>query len=503
LPTSGGHVFNNQKEAKKMTTNRNRFRSLAAIAAAALVAWIGSDSSRAGGPAKGELAAPVKEPASPVRKIFVPRPKDAGDTLDESSGSAAADQVDVVTTVLGDRLLGSVVRIAAGGKLQLTGEQFEGEVQVDVGALDGVVLRSSDKDSGDDEVALTNGDRIIGQLSTIAPDGILIETQAAGQLRISPKVVRSITFSKGASVLAESNFPGGNLEPWQSRGGSWTVSEGALVCRNRGSGNALFVKLEQKEAVTLVAKVQSLEGSSFRCDLVLFADTTEGVPNEGRYGRNSLFAMFQNSEYYLMCVNNGSTNSIVNRNFGRQIQNGTLRLAYDPATGKAALWLDSAELGQYDVPTKTTSGQYVMFNSYFPLKVEYLTVYRGIVPPRGDDDGAVGAAGTADEATVQFANKDRVSVASITLAEGEITFRTTYGELKCPVANVERILFGKKAQEEPRRRKDDIRVRTSAGRMTIQFDRLTADSLVGQSEFLGEVKLRRSAVREIKFNPYR
>jgi hypothetical protein len=39
--------------------------------------------------------------------------------------------------------------------------------------------------------------------------------------------------------------------------------------------------------------------------------------------------------------------------------------------------------------------------------------------------------------------------------------------------------------------------------MTIQFDRLTADSLVGQSEFLGEVKLRRSAVREIKFNLYR
>jgi len=487
-----------------MTTNRNRFRSLAAIAAGALVAWIGSASSRAAGPAKGELEAPVKEPASPVRKIFVPRPKDAGDTLDDSPGSVAADKSDVVTTVLGDRLLGSVVSIAAGDKLHLTGEQFEGEVQVDVGALDGVVLRSADKDSGDDEVALTNGDRIIGQLSTIAPDGIFIETQAAGRLRVSPKVVRSITFSKGASVLAESNFPGGSLEPWTSRGGSWTVGEGTLICRNRGGGgNALFVKLDQKEAVTLVAKVQSLEGSSVRCDLVLFADTTEGGPNEGRYGRNSIFAMFQNSEYYLMCVNNGNTNSIVNRSFGRQLQNGTLRLAYDPATSKATLWLDSTELGQYDVPTKPAGGQYVMFNSYYPLKVEYLTVYRGIVPPRGDDDGAVGAAGTTDEATIQFANKDRVSAASITLADGEMTFTTTYGELKCPVANVGQILFGKKGQEQPRRQKNDIRIRTAAGRMTIQFDRLTADSLVGQSEFLGEVKLRRSAVREIKFNPYR
>jgi len=487
-----------------MMANRKVLWRMAAIATGALVGWIGSASSRADGPAQGEIAVPVAEPASPVRKIFVPRPKDAGDTLDESPGSAAADQVDVVTTVLGDRLLGNVVSIAASDKLHLTGEQFEGEVQVDVGALDGVVLRSTDKDSGNDEVALTNGDRIIGQLSTIAPDGIFIETQAAGRLRVSPKVVRSITFSKGASVLAESNFPGGSLEPWTSRGGSWTVGEGALVCRNRGgTGNALFVKLDQKEAVTLVAKVQSLESSSVRCDLVLFADTTEGAPNVGRYGRNSLFAMFHSGEYYLMCVNNGNANSIINRSYGRQMQGGTLRLAYDPATGKATLWLDSAELGQYDVPTKPTIGQYVMFNSYYPLKVEYLTVYRGIVPPRGDDDGAVGAAGAADEAAVQFANKDRVSVASITLADGEITFKTTYGELKCPVANVERILFGKKGQEEPRRRKNDVRVRTAAGRMTLQFDRLTADSLVGQSEFLGEVKLRRSAVREIKFNPYR
>lgn len=483
-----------------MRTNRKTLRSLAAITTGALVAWIGSAFSQAAEPAPGELAAPVAEG---VRKIFVPRPKGAGDTLDESSGSAAADQVDVVTTVLGDRLLGSVVSIAAGDKLHLTGDQFDGEVQVDVGALDAVVLRSTDKESGDDEVALTNGDRILGRLSTIAPDGISIETQAAGQLRISPKVVRSITFSRGTSVLAESNFAGGSLEPWTSRGGSWTVAEGALVCRNRGgSGNALLVKLDQKEAVTLVAKVQSLEGGSIRCDLVLFADTAEGSPNEGRYGRNSLFAMFHQSEYYLMCVNNGSANSIVNRSYGRPMQGGTLRLAYDPAAGKATLWLDSAELGQYDVPTKPASGQFVMFNSYFPLKVEYLTVYRGIVPPRGDDDGAVGAAAT-EEATVQFANRDRVSVASITLADGEITFRTTYGELKCPVANVERILFGKKSQEEPRRRKDDVRVRTAAGRMTLQFDRLTADSLVGQSEFLGEVKVRRSAVREIKFNLYR
>jgi len=475
----------------------------ATVAAAALLT-----AAPGAGPAPAQVVAgegPLPAPAVQGRAaIFIGRPKAAGETLDDSAKTAAgAAAGDTAVTVQGDRLHGTVVAAEQDGKLRLTAPQFESEVQVLVSALDSVGLSGSDKEPGADEVILVNGDRIAGELAAIDADAVQIETQAAGRLKISLRVVRTIAVGRGAGVLVESNFASGSMEPWVNRGGAWSIADGVLVCRNRGNSNSgvIYVKVDQTEAVTLVAKVQATEGMPFMCYAAVFADTIEGNPNSGRFGRSSLMAMFQQSEFYLNSVHDGSSNQIANQPFGRNLQQGTIRLAYDPATSKARLWLDATELGQYDVPAKLTRGQYVLFNSQYSCKVDQLAVLRGVVAPGGDDLSSGGPA--ADATVVEFANKDRVSVTALNLAEGQFTCMGPYGELKCPVANVGRVQFGKKGQEEPRRQKNDVRVTLTSGRLTLQFDRLTADALVGRSPYLGEVKLRRSAVKEIKFNLYR
>jgi autotransporter-associated beta strand protein len=48
----------------------------------------------------------------------------------------------------------------------------------------------------------------------------------------------------------------------------------------------------------------------------------------------------------------GNSNQIANQSFGRSLQQGTIRLAYDPVTAKARLWLDAAELGQHAVAAR-------------------------------------------------------------------------------------------------------------------------------------------------------
>ena len=476
----------------------------AATVAAAVLLATGPDAGPAWARAQVEAVAPSSPQRAKEGGIFVGRPKAAGETLDDSPKAApGAATGDTVVTVQGDRLRGTIVAAEQDGKLRFTAPQFESEIQVLVSALDSVSLSGSDKEPGADEVILVSGDRIAGELAAIDADAVQIETQAAGRLKINLHIVRAVAVGRGAGILVESNFASGTMEPWVNRGGAWSVADGALVCRNRGSSNsgAVYVKLDQAEAVTLVAKVQVTEGMPFMCYAAVFADTAEGNPNSGRFGRNSLMAMFQQSEFYLNRVQDGSSSQIANQSFGRTLQQGTIRLAYDPATAKARLWLDAAELGQYDVPAKLTRGQYVLFNSQYSCKIDQLAVLRGVVAPGGDDLSSGGPG--VDATVVEFANKDRVSVTALNLAERQFTCMGPYGELKCPIANVGRVQFGKKDQEEPRRQKADVRVTLTSGRLTLQFDRLTADALVGRSPYFGEIKLRRSAVKEIKFNLYR
>jgi hypothetical protein len=436
-------------------------------------------------------------------KALAPRPTTAA--IDPAKDPPAGEKTDIVTTARGDRVTGTVVAIDQGGKLRLKGPQFESEVVLSMTAVDDVVLKGGEKETGSDEILLANGDRLFGTLVAMSPEAVVIDTHVAGKLTVSPKVIRSIGVGRSEDVLVDSSFFTGQTEPWVIRGaGAWQIDAGALVCRNSGSAMVpVYAKLDQKEAVTLVAKVQSLQGGNLRCDMVLFADATDGGAEMGRYGRNSIFAMFTNGEAYLQYTLNSSTQHVGNRNFARATGSGVLRLSYDPATSKARMWIDSTDMGEYIVPTKIATGQYVMFNSVFPLKVDYVKVLRGVVPPSGDEDA--GAPAAADEnIAVQFANKDRVSALKIALADGQMTLTTSYGEIKCPPQQIARIVFGKKAVEEPIKGRADVRIRTGACRMTLQFDRLTADSLVGRADFYGgEVKLRRGSVQEIKFNIYK
>jgi hypothetical protein len=415
--------------------------------------------------------------------------------------AAATDRGEIATTTFGDRLVGAILSMDITGGLKMAGPQFQTELSVAASAVDSLAFKATAKTTGSDEVALTNGDRIIGTLSAITADAVIIDTEAAGQLKVSPKVVRAISLGGPENILAESNFASGKLDPWATRSSSWNIADNRLNFRSSGSNSPLYVKIDQKEAVTLVAKVQSTSGS-LQADLVLCADGADDASDLNRFGRNSVFAMFRNSEVYLQYASQGGGYSMItNRSYNKSIQGGILRLSYDPETGKAHMWLDTNDLGEYAVPNKPTSGKFVMFNSYYPMAVDYVKLLRGVVPPTDRDD--ITGVGEADETLIQFANRDHVSAAHISLADGQLTLTTSYGDIKCPVKSITRIVFSKKGLEEPRRMKDDVMVSSSIGRMTFAFQRLTENELEGLSDNLGPVKLKRDSLREIKFNPHK
>ena len=180
-------------------------------------------------------------------------------------------------------------------------------------------------------------------------------------------------------------------------------------------------------------------------------------------------------------------------------QEGTLRLAYDPATGKVTTWLNSTKVGEQTIDHRPAKGKFVIFTSRFACQVSDLRVLRGIVPPSADQTEAADAGPTTAH-SVKFVNGDLLSANEVLLADGSFVARTGHGELHYSPEEVESIAFATEGQERPRRNKSDVLVETAASRLTFRFDKLTDEYLMGSAAHLGQVKLLRSALRDIRFN---
>ena len=113
------------------------------------------------------------------------------------------------------------------------------------------------------------------------------------------------------------------------------------------------------------------------------------------------------------------------------------------------------------------------------------------------------AKSTGELDTVVLANKDRVSATAVALADGAFVVKTSHGEFRPPIDKVTDVIFRNTDRRRPRRRKNDVRVTTAASRFTLELQQLSADHLVGKAEHLGQVKLRRDALRTIEFNIYK
>jgi hypothetical protein len=405
------------------------------------------------------------------------------------------EMVDVVTTSRGDHLTGTVVGIDPGGRLHMKSPEYASEVLVSGAAIESVVLRGADKDAGGDEVVLTSGDRITGTLSTITPDGVVIDSPVAGRLKIPSKVVRSIGRSGPEDILVETAFDTGRIEPWTNLvPQAWSLADGSLQCLGSfAERQPVYAKIDLAGPVTMVAKVEVLQGASLRFDLALFSDRLETE------GRNCVTTAFMGNEIRLIEIIEGNATQFSQRNYGSAFTSGILRAAYDPAAGKVRVWMNDQDMGEYVLPVKLEKGQFVMFGSNVPLRVDYVRLMRGIVPPLGDEESR-GA--PADESiAVRLANGDHVAATKVSMVDGQFVLATSYGDIKCAPGQVSRMVFGRKSSATPARAKADVNVRTGGSRMTLQFDRLTADVLIGHSDaYGGEVRLRRTGIREIQFN---
>ena len=425
--------------------------------------------------------------------LFVPKPKGAGETLDKDKATPKAGGADVVTLTSGDKLTGKVVSIEAGKRLTLKSPNYLSPVAVRLSALSRVRMKPGLKAKGDDVVRLTNGDRLRGKIVAITDGAVLLESNSAGAMRIARNVTESVSFSGGDGALIESAFENGQMTPWQKSRGTWIVKDGKLHSLTHGSHCTVFAPLMQTGPVTMVVKFKSTQRYNMYLDMILFASDKQNY-----YGRDSILVRFHSHNYYIQYCKDGGTRNVTNRNFGKRIQGGEFRLSFDPTTKKAKVWMDKTLLGEFEVTEAPDSGKYVMISSLYAGEISSARVLRGVVPPAG-----AGGKSKEKEHVLVLANKDRISAKKLTLADDQFTVQAPYGKLTMPAGNVRNVLFRSEGRERPRRRKGDVWVETEGSRFTVQLKSLTDKILVGKSDYMGEVKVLRPALRGLRFNIYK
>ncbi len=465
----------------------------ALVAAMLLSAAMPAAAQSLSGPAAdGAVGRCLAPPA--VGPIFVPSARGSGETLDGNPAPTPERASDVVKTLHGDQLFGTVHGINEDGRLVLRAPQYEGEVRILADELARVHLRNTEKDDGPDRVLLTNDDVVTGTLSAITDEHVVIESAAAGTLRIARPMVTGINFGNVRNTMMHSDFSTGAMDPWKPVRGSWQVRDGALVCSSSGEQAGISAELEQKEPLTVVCDFASLAGRNMHFHIILFADDRDNY-----YGRNSVFAIVSGHEFYIQYCQNGSTNHVFNGRYSNRnsIEKGVARLAYDPETGEASFWLDEQSYGTWKIPFNVKEGKYVIFQSHQPVQINSVEVLPGIVPPKSDRQEET------EENVVVFQNEDKVKVSSLSLKDGQFAAKTSFGEITVPQANLATIRFGSEGRGQPRRRKGDIRLTTNECRMTLQFKQMDAERLVGSSDCYGDVQVARSMIRLLDFNIYK
>jgi hypothetical protein len=291
------------------------------------------------------------------------------------------------------------------------------------------------------------------------------------------------------------------MDPWQVVGGNWAVNEGVLVCTGGREPYAISAKVEQREAVTAQVEIDFEGRGRFDFSLVLCAESYN--VRRGRLQNGLLFNILP-YEIVAYMIGKEDVYEITEVDWPdamRRAGKGTLRVCYNPKARKVTMWAGMRHLGEFEAPKGPQKGKYVLITCEDARQapIRRITVYSGVVPPGQESD----VTANMDTDVLALANGDRFSATSVSVADGLVTATSATGQLQFPLKHLAQIVLRRQGRQLPRRNSGDVTTRLSRGRLTLQLERLSDEYLIGTSDYLGALSVRRAAVRQIDLNIYR
>lgn len=417
-----------------------------------------------------------------------------GGTGSAAEPPAADGHTHSMTTIDGATTRCTVKSIEPDGRIRITAPWLAEEAFARTSSLDQITFPGTSSETGGHCVFIVNGDAIVGRLSGIGADAVTLESDLMGTVRIPRRVITHITCSGAGGMLLDTDFTTGMMGPWKPVKGKWAVVDGRLVCQSGGGDSRIAARIDQEGPVTFEMHVAA-DINRRGYAIVMFAESTREFG-----GERSLVAHFQYGRFLAMSVSPDGGQDDFAHSSSREMARGTerrIRLAYDPAKATLSVWINKKKLDDYTVPNPPKAGKYLILQGERDMRIRYIRMQPGTGSPEADPDE-----GSAAGDLILLANGDKFTASAMSLADGTIVARVASGELRFPAEHLRRLTMATGDKEHPRRNRGDVVARTMKGSVTLQLQQLTDDHLVGTSDYMGPVKIRRDALRRIQFNIY-
>lgn len=362
-------------------------------------------------------------------------------------------------------------------------------------------------------ITLTNGDLLRGQLVSVADDVVEMDTEVAGRMRFNRLMISDIRISDRPEYIYRG--PTG-LDGWTQSGGesAWTYQNSEFRATAAGS-IARDVMLPDECSIAFDAAWRG----SLGLELDFFSnDLATERPASG-------YAMTFRQQFVSLrsCKDQRTLGNAPNVSALQENEKARIEVRASLKSGKICVLVDGLLVEVWTDPNLILNGQgrgihFVSLNST-PVQISRIdvTAWDGEVGQISDPQAAAGLIGEQDSedgptpppveklkpGRMELRNGDHFAGEVISIAEGMITVKTPFREVKLPIEVLRSISLKTANLERCKRENGDVRGWLADGSSVVfRLDGVKEGILTGSSQNFGTAGFKLSAFNRIEFNIY-
>ena len=415
---------------------------------------------------------------------------------------------EVLSFLDGSSLFGNLSSVNNSDQLQWNHKSSPSPIEFDYRAVDSILFnrvweQNSSELEGLVRIHLKNKDFLRCSLNEINDNHVTLSTNFQKNIKVDIKQIHRIEFLPASyRVLYDSSY---NFGSWKkSNSKAWTEDQGNLVSVFSGSTGTTLPKIDALE-VNFNAEWQR----SFYLALRFFSDS-----DGGSYGSEGYHLSFSNNRINLQSNRkvNGRTlretlgSKMVDSLVG--IKTANFRITVHRQKKEFTIWVNGQEVGRWKDPKEefVPSNNGILFinqggNSFLKLKELSIAGWNGEYFPVVDGN----AKKEITEQYISFKNGDATEVKSTFFQNGILSIETTNGNFSVPQSKISSLHLSdisdqNKSMESKPISSEQLILRHSHGKLSLNLDSISKDSILGTHPFLGKVSIPVKSVKRLLCN---